>query len=240
MRYLIKIGYDGTNFYGFQRLNNLRTVQKELEDALTIINKKNVIIKGAGRTDRGVHAYGQMAHFDLDVNIPAERLVNAINSLIGEDIHIVDCQQVSADFHARFMVKKKEYVYRINLGVYDPLKNNYYWQIPYKLDMKKMEQAAKIFIGGHDFHNFVAGYRENYEAIIYDLKITKKNDILELKFIGKSFYRYMVRGLVGALVDVGKNKATLETIKEMLDEPSKPKQLSVAPPKGLYLMKIEY
>ena len=125
MKYLITISYDGTNFYGFQRLNNKRTVQKEIEEALTVINKSKVEIKGAGRTDKNVHAYGQKASFSLDVNVPEDRLVNAINSLIGNDLRVIDCIKVDDDFHARFNVLEKEYVYKINNGKYDPLLYNY-------------------------------------------------------------------------------------------------------------------
>ena len=125
MKYLITISYDGTNFYGFQRLNDKRTVQKEIENALTIINKSKVVIKGAGRTDKGVHAYGQRASFKLDVNVPPERLINAINSLVGNDIRVVDCCVVSDDFHPRFDVIEKMYVYKIKNGKYDPLLCNY-------------------------------------------------------------------------------------------------------------------
>ena len=125
MKYLITISYDGTNFYGFQRLNEKRTVQKELEEALSIINKGKVEIKGAGRTDKGVHSYGQRACFRLDVNVPEKRLINAINSLIGNDIMVTDCCLVDDRFHPRFDVVEKEYVYKINTGKYDPLLYNY-------------------------------------------------------------------------------------------------------------------
>src|SRR5574344_2596318 len=100
MNYLITISYDGTNYYGFQRLNSKKTIQQEIEGALSIINKKPVKIKGAGRTDKGVHAYGQRASFKLDVNVPADRLINAINSLLPMDIRITACEVVADNFHA--------------------------------------------------------------------------------------------------------------------------------------------
>ena len=240
MKYLINIMYDGTNFYGFQRLKGKRSVQEVIEDALSIINKSKVEIKGAGRTDRGVHAYGQKASFSLDVNIPLDRMIDAINSLLPNDVRVSDVKVVSDDFHARFNVKKKEYIYKINNGFNDPLMINYYHHVNKKLDINKMRRAAKLFLGVHHFDNFVSGERINSEAIVYDIKIYKKKDIIYIKFIGKSFYRYMVRNMVGAILDYEKGNTTLKEIKDMLDNYSISKTLSCAPACGLYLMNIWY
>ncbi len=239
MKYLITIAYDGSKFFGFQRLNKGVSVQKELEDALTKINKKSVEIKGAGRTDRGVHAHGQKASFDLSIEIPSERLKNAINSLLSDYIYVKDCKTVADDFHARFNVKKKKYVYKINLGEYNPIIADYAFWCPYKLDISKMKKCGKLFLGVHDFRNFVSGERANYTAIIYDISFKKKKDILEIGFTGKSFYRYMVRNLVGAMIEVGRGKETLDKVKEMLKN-KKNMSLFTSPACGLYLEDIEY
>ena len=240
MRYLVTISYDGSNFYGFQRLNNKRSVQDEIEKVLKIINKKDVEIKGAGRTDKGVHAYGQRAHFDLDINIPKERLKKALNDSLPEDIRITDIEEVDKDFHARFNVKKKVYQYKINLGEYDPLLNNYYYQFDYNIDMDKLNKAKELLIGEHNFKNFVSGERDNYDAVIYDIILEEKKKILTITFEGKSFYRYMVRNMVGAMLDVATGKQTLDNLNEMLDNVGVAKQMSCAPAQGLYLMKIYY
>ena len=240
MRYLMEVEYDGSNFYGFQRLNNKRNVQEELEHALTIINKKKVEVKGAGRTDKGVHSYGQRAHFDLDVNIPLNNLKEALNDILDDDMNISDIKRVSDDFHARFNVIKKIYEYKINIGKFDPLKSNYYLQTNYKVDIRKLKKCAKLFLGIHNFKNFVSGERDNYEAIIYDINIKKEKDIITIKFIGKSFYRYMVRNLVGAMLDVAISKTTLDEVNNMLENYNVKKNLSCAPAQGLYLMKIFY
>ena len=240
MKYLIEICYDGTNFYGFQKLNGKRTVQDEIEKALTKINKNKVEIKGAGRTDRGVHAYGQCASFSLDVSVPVNKMIDAINSLLPSDVKVVNCKVVKDDFHARFCVKKKVYVYKINNGKYDPLMNNYCHFVNKMLDINKMMDCAKLFIGVHNFDNFVSGIRDNSEAIIYDIKITKEKNIIKIKFIGKSFYRYMVRNLVGAMLVYESGKVRLDDIKDMLDDYKKRRSLLCAPAKGLYLMKIYY
>ena len=240
MRYLVTINYDGSNFYGFQRLKNKRSVQDEIEKVLKVINKKDVEIKGAGRTDKGVHAYGQRAHFDLDINIPKDRLLKALNDSLPDDIRITSIEEVDKDFHARFNVKKKVYQYKINLGKYDPLKNNYYYQFDYKIDMDKLNKAKELLIGEHNFKNFVSGERDNYDAIIYDIILEEKKEILTITFEGKSFYRYMVRNMVGAMLDVATGKQSLDTLKEMLDNVKVVKQMSCAPAQGLYLMKIYY
>lgn len=240
MKYLIEVCYDGTFFYGFQRQKGKRTVQDELEKALSLINKKKVEIKGAGRTDRGVHAYGQCASFSLDVDIPLNKMIDAINSLLPDDLKVVSCKIVSDDFHARFSVKKKEYVYKINNGKYDPLLNNYYLYVKKSLNINKMRECAKLFLGVHHFDNFVSGERDKSEAIIYDIKISKKNDFITIKFIGKCFYRYMVRNMVGAILDYESGKIDLDEIKEMLDNYKEKRTLTCALAKGLYLMKIYY
>ena len=169
MRYLISIKYDGSKFYGFQRLKNYNTVQKKIEEALSIISKSDVKIKGAGRTDRGVHALDQKATFDLNVNISEDHLQMALNSLVKPYIYVKDVKVVDDNFHARFNVVKKEYVYKINVGEYNPLWEDYTWQINRKIDIDLMKKCAKIFIGVHNFQNFVGGWRNNYEAIIYDI-----------------------------------------------------------------------
>lgn len=239
MRYLITISYDGSKFLGFQRLNNGYSIQNSLEKALTKINKKKVSIKGAGRTDRGVHAIGQRASFDLDYEIEPKRLVMALNSLLNDYIRVTDCKIVRDDFHARFKVKRKKYTYKINLGKYDPIMVDYVYQCPYKLDIKRMKRCSRLFLGIHDFKNFVSGERDNYQAIIYKIKFKRRKNILEITFIGKSFYRYMVRNLIGALIEVGRGKEDKNKIREML-KAERPMSLFTAPPCGLYLDSIEY
>lgn len=240
MRYLMKVSYDGSGFYGFQRLNEYRTVQKVLEEALGVINKGDVLVKGASRTDKGVHAYGQMIHFDIDYDIPADRLMYAVNRILDNDIRVLDCKKVDNDFHARFNVKRKKYVYKINLGDFDCLKSRYFLQVYEKLDIDKMRECAKVFLGCHDFRNFVAGERDNYLMCVEDIKFNVSNDILEIEFLGKSFYRYMVRNMVGAMLEVGMHKKEICDVSKMLDDYMVKKQMMTASACGLYLMDIEY
>ena len=240
MKYLISIAYDGSKFYGFQRLKGRVTVQKEIEDALSVLAKKKIEIKGAGRTDRGVHAIDQKAAFNLAINIDSNHLRIALNDLLAPYIYITNVKVVNNDFHPRFQVLKKEYIYKINLGEYSPYLYDYMFEPNYKIDVNKMKECSKLLIGVHNFKNFTSGERDNYNCIIYNIEFTENQNILEIKFTGKSFYRYMVRNLVGAMLDVSNNKASLEDIKNALDHPEIKKQFKTAIPNGLYLNRIEY
>lgn len=240
MRYKAEVSYDGNSYYGFQRLNELPTIQKELEKAVSIINKKDTVVKGASRTDKGVHAYGQVVHFDLDYNVPCDRLIGAINAILPRDIRVMEIENASNDFHARRSAVGKKYVYKINLGNYDVFLDRYYLQYPYKLDIKKMEECSKIFLGIHNFKNFTAGERDNYEAIINEINFIKNGDILEIEFVGKSFYRYMVRNMVGAMIDVARGKHSIKEVEELLKNWNKKGQMQTASPNGLYLDCVYY
>lgn len=240
MKYLITVSYDGSKYYGFQRLNDLPSIQKELEDALSVINKDKVYVKGSGRTDRGVHAIGQRCHFELKCDIPCERLINAINSLLSNYVRVLDCIKVNDDFHARFSVKKKIYKYIINMGKYDVIKEDYLYNYCKKLDIKSMKRASKYLIGKHSYKVFVSGDRDNYNSEIYKIIFKKEKDILTITFEGKSFYRYMVRNMVGALLLVGCGKISTEEFKNMIDSDESKYTYITAPSNGLYLESVEY
>ena len=240
MRYLARVSYDGSKFYGFQKLKKEKSVQENIEKALTKINKSIVLIKGAGRTDRGVHAFGQCISFDLNINIDACRLKNAINSLLDKGIYVTSVEEVSDDFHARFDVKEKTYEYVINLGEYSPIDNDYIYNYNHKLNIKKMKKASKYLIGKHSYKAFVSGERDNYNSIINSIKFKKKNDILVITFKGKSFYRYMIRNMVGSLIAVGEDKYDIGIIKDMLDKKKKLMNYMTVPASGLYLVSVKY
>ncbi len=240
MKYLITVSYDGSKYYGFQRLNDLPSIQKELEDALSVINKDKVYVKGSGRTDRGVHALGQKCHFELKYDIPCERLVNAINSLLSNYVRVLDCIKVNDDFHARFSVKKKIYKYIINMGKYDVIKEDYLYNYCRRLDIKSMKIASNYLIGKHSYKVFVSGDRDNYNSEIYKIILKKEKDILTITFEGKSFYRYMVRNMVGALLLVGCGKISIEEFKNMIDSDENKYTYITAPSNGLYLESVEY
>lgn len=240
MRYFIRVQYDGSQFFGFQRQSNKKTVQGEIERALSIINKSPIMVKGAGRTDVGVHANGQGIHFDLDIKVPSERLVTAINSIVHPYIHVLECKEVEEDFHARFSVKEKKYIYKIWIGEFSPFKENYYLQYDKKIDLELLEKCARVFVGSYDFHNFVSGSRDNSNASIFAITFKKLENEIAIIFTGKSFYRYMVRNLVGAMLDVNEGKCDILLLERMLKESDFSYQLRTAPAKGLYLEGVYY
>lgn len=240
MRYLISVSYDGSKLYGFQRLNKHKTVQGELERVLTKLNKTVVVVKGAGRTDRGVHAIDQKVHFDLSINIEPDKLKTAINSRIDDAIYVNSCEIVPDDFHARFDVREKTYEYIINESEYDPLINDYAYNLNYKLNIRNMKKASKYFLGEHTFEAFTSGERENYNSAIYKIYIKRNKGYLHIRFVGRNFYRYMVRNMVGALIKIGQDKEEPIMIKEMLDTNKSKYNYTTAPASGLYLINIKY
>ena len=237
MRYLMVFGYDGSKFNGFQRQKDVKNVQGTIEEALSKILNDKIVIKGSGRTDAGVHAINQCAHFDYS-KINTNNLKKQLNNKFNDEIIIKKIKKVNNDFHARFSVKYKEYYYIINQN--KNRKDDKYYYTTYKdLNINKMKEASKLFLGSHDFENFVSGERDDYETFINKINITEKNDFLIFKFRGVGFYRYMVRHLVGALYDVGRGKLNIDELQQQIDK-KVIKESSVLPAFGLYLVKIKY
>lgn len=234
MKLLIIFSYDGSKFYGFQRQNDKRNVQGTIEDALKKIYKRDVLIKGAGRTDRGVHANNQAAHFDVPYKV--SHLKRILNRSL-KDIKIKQVKKVEDAFHARHSVKSKTYVYKI--GLKGNKNSNYFYNLKYSVDIDRMKKAANYFVGTHDFKNFVSGKRDDYTSIIFSIRFKKRRNVLTITFEGIGFYRYMVRNLVGALIAVGRGKVNEQDILNALDCQGS-RQFPTAPPNGLYLRNIEY
>ena len=240
MRYLAIIKYDGSKFEGFQRLNNGKGVQNEIENVLSIIAKRKVEIKGAGRTDRKVHALGQAISFDLDMDITLSKLKYVMNRLLNPYVSVLSIQNVDDTFHARYSAKEKTYVYKAYYGEKDPFLSDYVTYIYQKPNLLKMKKAAKLFLGTHSFNNYVSGFRDNYETTIYDIKIKKHGNYYYFILHGTGFYRYMVRHIVGALLEVGFNKISFEEIYFSISHPTQKVQFIVAEQQGLYLKEVKY
>ena len=242
MRYLLKFSYDGSNYNGFQTQKGLHTIEEELEKAVSKVNDKETKIVATGRTDKGVHAYSQYAHVDIDVDINEYKLKRALNSNLPDDIHIISTKQVPDNFHARYDIKSKEYRYYINLGEYNPIDRNYVFQYNYKLNVEKMSEAIKYFVGKHDFRAFVTENKEKENCVrtITRAGIMVDNNIVEIKFIGDGFLRYQVRNMVGYLIKVGEEKVSPESVIEVLESKDRTKSGKTAPPEGLYLYNVEY
>ncbi|MBN7773079.1 tRNA pseudouridine(38-40) synthase TruA [Clostridium aminobutyricum] len=255
---LLTIEYDGTNFCGWQRQPDKRSVQGEIEKALSIVCGAPVSINGTSRTDAGVHALGQRANFRGEFGIPTDRIGIAVNNILAGglnsigsvgDVQIVKVEEKKEDFHARFDAKGKKYVYKIlNSQEKDIFGRNYYYQINKPLDVEAMKDAAKYIIGTHDFKCFqAAGGEEKATTVrtIFDLKIfnqladNRKQEI-ELQIKGDGFLYNMVRIITGTLVDVGLGKRTPLSVKAAIDSKDRQKSGHTAPPQGLYLYEVYY
>ena len=235
--------YDGSNFMGYQIQNEERTVQYELMKAIEKINGVKIKLDASGRTDRGVHALEQHACFLTDRALTEFEWKKALNGLLPDDIYIKDVRFESEDFHPRFNVKSKTYLYKINTGEYNPFEKKYVYQLNKKLDIQKIIDASKLFIGKHDFRNFCSNEAiEDYsfEREIYDIKIEKSKEILVVFVNGSGFMRYMVRNIVGALIEIGLNKKDISIITNRLDKIDRDITPYCAPGNGLYLEKVEY
>ncbi len=243
MRYLITFSYNGKDFNGYQRQNGLRTIQEEMEKALKYINGGiDTVLNSSGRTDKGVHALYQTAHVDMNVKITPYKLKSAMNSNLPDDIHVISAKEVSDDFHARYMVKEKEYKYFLNMGEYDPTRRNYCFQYNRKLDVNSMKEAIKYFIGTHDFESFTPTIdkRENNVRTIIEATIEESNDILTFTFRGNGFIKYQVRNMVGFLIKVGEGKKNGSDIPNILLGKDRRLASITAHPEGLYLTDVKY
>ncbi|MFI3260812.1 MAG: tRNA pseudouridine(38-40) synthase TruA [bacterium] len=232
---LLIFSYDGSKFHGFQRQKNVRSVQRDIEEALTGLFGSEILIKGAGRTDSKVHAYAQCAHFEVEGE--TWFLKYKLNKVL-KDIKIKKVKKVKESFHARYSVKEKTYIYKMTLNKNDD--NRYYGYYYGNVDFDKITKCSQLFVGEHNFKNFVAGYRDNYVSYINSINVTKKGDRIYFVFKGHGFYRYMVRNIVGALIDASKDKCTYKELESMLTLYEVEKRLSTAKAEGLYLKKIKY
>ena len=246
MKYFITFSYDGSNFSGYQKQPNKRTIQQEIEDVLKQINNgKSVSISASGRTDAGVHALNQKAHFSLDIDIDPNRLIRGMNSLLPSDIYVKNISLVDQEFHARFSAIGKEYIYKINMGEYNPLERNYIFQYCKKLDLISMERGIKYLEGTHNFKSFTKSDDEieDYNRKISQTMITRDskdvNKII-ITFVGTGFLRYMVRNMVGVLIEIGEGKRKPEDIMEILKSEDRKLAGKTAPSCGLYLRNVFY
>ena len=243
MRYKVILAYDGCNYAGFQSQKNATAIQDIVEGAIERVFSEKIRIIMSSRTAAGVHAYGQVFHFDTDKEKDEGKLKFSLNSLLPDDIHVVEVKKVSRDFHARYSVKKKTYEYLINLGEYDVFLKGRAFQCFYKLDVDLMKEGAKLFLGEHDFSSFNTSSLKEYPnqvRNITEFSITRKKDILKIRVTSSGFLRNMVRIMVGTLIDLGRGKKSLDDIKDMLEHPCKSTRRYNADPNGLYLVKIFY
>ena len=239
MRYLINLSYDGSKFYGYQIQNNKKTVEGELEKQLSKIFNKKINTIGASRTDKDVHAYNQYAHFDAE-KMDLNKLTHSLNSMIDDSIYIKKILKVDDKFSARFSVIKKEYIYKINMGEYNPIDKDYVYQYNKKIPKKLLDEFINKMKGTHNFKSFTSDKtRENYERkLIIDYTI--KNNILYLRLESSGFLRYMIRNIVGLLLDINEGKKSIDDIDKIFESKNRSSSGRCADGCGLYLNNIYY
>ncbi len=236
------VEYDGTDFSGFQWQAAGRTVQRELERALEAVTQEQSRIVGAGRTDAGVHAVGQVVAFHTGWRHPIATLERAWNALLPEDVAVWRLEPAPAGFHPRFSARSRRYRYTIwNGSRGSPLHRRYAWVCPGPLDEALMNQAAQVLVGEHDFAAFGQPPQgENSVRHVFQAVWTRCGDVLWFDIEGNAFLKHMVRYLVGALVRVGRGEASPEWLAEVLESRDRARCAPPAPPCGLCLMEVVY
>ena len=243
-RYRLTLEYDGGDFVGWQRQDNGRSVQGALEDAIAQLCGERVTVHGAGRTDAGVHALGQVAHFDLEKEFSSERLRDALNHFVRPAaIAVLEAHVAAADFHARFSATKRHYLYRILVRRPPPvLEKGRVWHVVHALDAEAMDHAAKALVGKHDFTTFRAAECQAKSPVktLDRLEVKKVADEVQIEASALSFLHHQVRSMVGSLKLVGEGKWRAHDLADALTAKDRARCGPVAPPDGLYLVKVEY
>lgn len=239
----LTIKYDGTRYAGWQVQPGQKTIQGMLEEALKIILNESCHLTGAGRTDAGVHALGQVAHFKTLSKIPVSNLKMALNSILPKDISIVEVFEAHPDFHARKQALAKRYIYRIFRGqTRDPFQWPYTWFLPDKLDIDMMKVCIPILRGEHDFSAFSVVKNDHMSGIrkLIKVEMDQKENQLLFEFLGNGFLRKQIRRMVGTLIDVGRGRFIPDQFNLILLSRDPTQAGPTAPPQGLFLVKVYY
>ncbi len=249
MNYKLLIQYDGTDFHGWQVQDNQRTVQGELQRVLSLLEDADVSVSGSGRTDAGVHAEGQMASVKLNRSFTPEKLRGAINGNMWQDLRILQVEKAADDFHARFSAKGKTYMYRVvNAPVISPFWSRYAHHETRPLDVFKMNVAARVFLGKHDWTAFSSANSDAQTRVrtITEFTVESKWDVranaslIEFRITGDGFLRYMVRSIVGTMLEVGRGEKDSDTIQTAIITGNRELAGITAPANGLTLLKVYY
>lgn len=246
----LTIAYDGSNFHGWQIQPGVPTIQGALTHAVRKITQEHMSLHGASRTDAGVHALGQVASFKTQSGLTAEEFQRALNALLPPQIRVACAEELGPDFHARWQALEKTYHYRIYRGrVLPPFEYRRALHYPFPLDEDAMARAAKCFEGEHDFSSFAAssGSEEGDKdrspvRVIYSSELRRMPEKQEIIYAirGRSFLRYMVRKIVGTLLDVGRGRLSVDDIKKLFEMRDRTRSGPTVPPEGLYLVELKY
>ncbi len=237
------IAYDGTCYHGWQIQPNVETIQGTIERKLAQITGETVRLVASGRTDTGVHAMGQVAHFKTHSSLDVLSFLRGLNSLLPEDIRVKDVEEVDEAFHARFSAKGKVYEYRIFNGeLPSPFHRHFSWFVPGKLDLASMREAAMKLKGSHDFSSFCSTGSDHLSHIreIYTIDVGIRRDLIIIGVEATAFLKQMVRNIVGTLVEVGRRKLTPSEFGDILEARDRRRAGIAAPAQGLFLVRVNY
>lgn len=242
-RIKLTVAYDGTAYAGWQLQPEQPTIEGRLNKALSVLLGEEIVVIGASRTDSGVHALGNVAVFDTESTIPAEKLCLAVNQRLPEDIRVQTSVEVAPDFHPRRVNSRKTYEYHIlNRRILIPTERLYVHHVYYQLELALMQKAAGYLVGEHDFKSFcsVRTQAESTVRTIYDLRVTREGDSITITVTGSGFLYNMVRIIAGTLIEAGRGAYPAEKVKEILEGCDRSLAGPTAPANGLTLIKIEY
>lgn len=237
------VAYDGTDFFGFQRQPDRRTVQGVLEEAITRIAGHPVQLVGAGRTDAGVHARGQVCHFDTAHPMPLDRWASVLNRILPRDVVVRSVQEAAPDFHARKDARWKTYRYRIDTRpVPDVFTRRFHLHFPLPLDVESMQRAASFLEGTHDFTSFSSARSpvENRVRTIYRCRVERDGSLVTMEIVGNGFLYNMVRIIAGTLLEVGRGKRSWEAIPDIIRSKDRASAGKTLPPEGLTMVEVGY
>jgi tRNA pseudouridine38-40 synthase len=239
----LTLAYDGSDYVGWQRQATGASIQGLLEDALKEFDDRDVPVAGAGRTDAGVHALGQVASCSIDRTIDSPTLVRALNHKLPHDIRVRRARQMPVSFHARFDAQQKTYRYRLwNGTVFSPFQRRYAWHLPGVLDVGAMRDAARLVVGTHDFAAFQGQGSDTPTTTrtVTQLRIADCGSRIDFEISGNGFLRHMVRTLVGTLVEIGRRRHQPRWIEEVIASRDRHQAGQTAPAQGLFLVSVRY
>lgn len=245
--YKLTLAYDGSNYSGWQIQPNASSIQQHLQEALaSFLGGEKISIIGSGRTDAGVHALNQIAHFKTEHDINPNRLLLALNGLLPADIRVKKAELAPLQFHCQYSAIGKEYHYHLYLDrVMDPFLRLYSWHVLRRIDLDLLHEAASLFVGRHDFTSFAnephaGAVAKNPVRTIYRLEICPKDGGIRLEFEGNGFLYKMVRNIVGTLIDVASHRLTLAQVIAIFEAKDRRQAGPAAPPQGLFLVRVDY